>query len=53
MIRMRMRMMRITMKSGMRTMDDKHNDNNSGDNNNTTIKRKQGSKTETQDKEKG
>jgi hypothetical protein len=34
MMRMRMIMMRITRKSRMRTMDDKHNDGN----NNTTIK---------------
>ena len=33
----RMRMMRITRKRRMRTMDNEHNDDN---NNNTTIKRK-------------
>ena len=32
----RMRMMRITSKRRMRTMDNKHNDNN---NNDTSIKR--------------
>ena len=36
---MTMRMMRMTRKRKMRTMDGEHNDND--DNNNTTIKRKQ------------
>ena len=49
MMRMRMRMMRITRKRRMRKMADKHNDD---DNNcNTTIKRKLGCRTSTQDEE--
>ena len=41
MMRMRMRMMRITWKRRMKTMDDKHNDDDEGnDNNDTTINRK-------------
>ena len=45
MMRMRMRMMRITRKKRMMTMDDKHNDNNYND---TTIK-----KTRTWDEDVG
>ena len=50
-MRMRMRMMRITRKSRMRTMENKHNDDNGDDD--TTIKRKQGSGTRMKDEDKG
>ena len=47
---MRMRMMRITRKRRMRTMDNKHND---GDDDNKAIIRKQGRVMRTWDEDKG
>ena len=44
-------MMRITRKRRMRTMDNKHNDNDGGDD--TTIKGKKGRGTSMQDEDKG
>ena len=46
---MRMRMMRITRKRRMITMEDKHNDDNN--NNKTTIIRKRGCGTRMRDEE--
>ena len=51
MMRTRMRMMRISWKRRMKTMDIKHNDND--DNDNTTIKRKQGRGTRMRVEDKG
>jgi len=51
MMGMRMRIMRITRKRRMRTMGNKHNDG-SNDNDNTTIKRKQGCGTRRRDEDK-
>ena len=54
MMRMRMRMMRITWKRRMKTMDDKHSDDDDGnDNNDTTINRKLGRRTRMWDEDKG
>ena len=48
----RMRMMRITRKRRMRTMDDEHNDDDDDDDN-TTIGRKQERGTRARDEDAG